>query len=491
MSATRGMSKHLGAPTCDSSSRPARHRPRVGASLSSPSGYVRKATRELEPSPENRELYRDDRAGLRELGEHLKKRGVLEPLVITSDNYIVSGHRRHAAAVLVGIRELPCRVLDKTRDEYTADEYIALLREYNRQRSKSLDSLLAEAAVDANPDAAYISLVNGRVKRARNGDGQFEIEGSMVRSAISKFKAVMLTAVIQVIETRREFWPLSVRQVHYCLLSAPPLRHTAKPESIYVNDKASYKDLCDLLARARIAGQVPWAAIEDATRPMKLWRTHRTLAGFVERELTDLFGNYWRDLLQSDRDYFEMIVEKNSSLSVVETVAMKYTIPVTSGRGQTSKDRLYRMAQRFKASGKERLVLLLLSDFDPDGDSIAAVNARSLRDDFHIPESKIVPVRVALRPDQIKRHNLPRSLEAKETSSNYDSFVARHGVSYAVELEALEPATLQAELDAAIRSHLDVDLFNREVEIERQEAGKIQALKTKVLDFICREGLSV
>jgi hypothetical protein len=445
----------------------------------------------LKPSPENRELYRDDQTGLREFGEHLKKHGVIEPLVITADNYIASGHRRHAAAVLVGIAELPVRVLDKERDEYTADEYLALLREYNRQRAKTLDTLIAEAAVDADPEAAYICLVESRVKRARGGgDGEFEIEGRMHRAAISKVKQPMLDAVLDVVGNRHEFWPLTVRQVHYSLLSAPPLRNINDKASTYSNDKASYKDLCDLLARARIAGQVPWAAIEDATRPMKLWRTDRNLAAFVERELSNLFGNYWRDPLQSQPDHFEVIIEKNSSLTPVETVCMKYGIPLTSGRGQTSKDRLYRLAQRYRASGKNGLVLFLLSDFDPAGDAIANTNAKSLRDDFQIPESKIVPVRVALRPDQITRHNLPRSLEVKESNLRA-GFIERHGVEYAVELEALEPAKLQAELDAAIRAHLAVDLFNAEIEHEKAEAAKLQTLKTKVLAYIRREGLQV
>jgi len=168
---------------------------------------------------------------------------------------------------------------------------------------------------------------------------------------------------------------------------------------------------------------------------------------------------------------------------------MKYTVSVTSGRGHTCKDRLHKLAGRFRISCKDRLVLFLLSDFDPSGDAISNTNAKSLRDDFHIAEDKIVPVRVALRPDQIAKHHLPHSLEAKQ-SNTYQSFVDRHGVTYAVELEALEPATLQAELDAAIRSHLDVNLFNREVEIEGEEAAKLQSLKSKVLDFIRREGLA-
>ena len=68
---------------------------------------------------------------------------------------------------------------------------------------------------------------------------------------------IMLAAAMRVIELRRDFWPLSVREVHYALLSDPPLRHASKPNSIYTNDLESYKNLVDLLARARIFGKIP------------------------------------------------------------------------------------------------------------------------------------------------------------------------------------------------------------------------------------------
>ena len=188
--------------------------------------------------------------------------------------------------------------------------------------------------------------------------------------------------------------------------------------------------------------------------------------------------------MQSQPDHLEIIVEKNTSLTPVEQVAMRFCIPTTSGRGYCSKEPLYRIAQRFEKSGKKRLILFLLSDFDPDGDSISNSTAKSLRDDFGIAERKIVAVRVAVRPDQVDKFNLSKSLEAKKTSGQYGRFVKKHGVTYAVELEAMRPEDLQSELDAAIRAHINVDLFNREVEFETQEAGKLQSLKTRALKFI-------
>lgn len=446
------------------------------------------STHDLQPSPENEQLYADNVASLNDFAAHLRRDGILEPLVVTRDGFIVSGHRRHAAALHAGLDTVPCRKLRLKRSDFTRDGYVKLLREFNRQRAKTIDEILRESVIDSDPEAAYVSLVESRLKRVRrNGDSSFEIEGVKHRAQITNAKWPMLEAALAAIDQRKEFWPLTVRQIHYCLLSDPPLRHAKKPKSVYQNDRASYQDLCDLLARARIAGHLAWDRIADETRPVRLWKTSRHVGQFVEGELSELFGYYWRDLLQSQPDHYEILIEKNASLSVIESVAMRYCIPITSGRGQTSKVKLWQIAERFRANCKEKLILLLLSDFDPDGDAIANANALSLRDDLDVDEDRLVPLRVALRPDQIEKYDLPQSLEAKKTSSNFAKFVLRHGVSYAVELEALPPEHLQTELDRAIRSHIDVAAFNREVELERAEAARLQGLKGRVLQFIQQE----
>ena len=45
------------------------------------------------------------------LVESMQAQGVLEPLVLTEDGYIVSGHRRCAAAKLAKLKTVPCRLL--------------------------------------------------------------------------------------------------------------------------------------------------------------------------------------------------------------------------------------------------------------------------------------------------------------------------------------------------------------------------------------------
>jgi ParB-like chromosome segregation protein Spo0J len=61
---------------------------------------------------------------IRELAESIRKNGLLEPLIITLDKYIVSGHQRYAALRLIDQVWVDCRVLPLRRDSMPADDYI-------------------------------------------------------------------------------------------------------------------------------------------------------------------------------------------------------------------------------------------------------------------------------------------------------------------------------------------------------------------------------
>jgi ParB-like chromosome segregation protein Spo0J len=124
---------------------------------------VRKRVSSLKPSPENLQLYRaidpDDPDNIR-LDKSIKSRGLFEPLIITLDNYVVAGHRRLTSLLRIGQRIAPCRRLNVRRDSISADEYIALLREHNVQRSKSVAEQIREELVDVDPDDAHADLLH-------------------------------------------------------------------------------------------------------------------------------------------------------------------------------------------------------------------------------------------------------------------------------------------------------------------------------------------
>lgn len=168
----------------------------------------------IRPSPENDRLYRPvslDDPGIIELGESVRQFGIREPLVLTLDYFIVSGHRRLAGAKLAGLDNVPCRFVD----------------------------------------------------------------------------------------IRRE-------------------------------------DNLDLFV-------------------------------FMRRELDRFLKGFYRDLQQSQPNQIEIVWEKNTVASIIRPVAMEYCIPFTIGRGYSSLPPRKKMADRFKRSGKEKLIVLVLSDHDPEG----------------------------------------------------------------------------------------------------------------------------
>jgi hypothetical protein len=119
----------------------------------------------------------------------------------------------------------------------------------------------------------------------------------------------------------------------------------------------------------------------------------------------------------------------------------------------------------------------LLSDFDPDGENIAASFARSLPDDFGVENT--VAIKVALTGEQVRALQLPPQMKAKSGASTYAKFTAEHGEDV-FELEALPPAELQRLLREALDAVIDTDVFNRELEAERTEAVFLEGVRQRV-----------
>ena len=83
----------------------------------------------IRPAHENGVVYAAisvDDPEVRELAKSIKARGIQEPLLISQDGYIISGHRRWVAAQIAGLKEVPCRVDSISRAKYP-DEFKRLL----------------------------------------------------------------------------------------------------------------------------------------------------------------------------------------------------------------------------------------------------------------------------------------------------------------------------------------------------------------------------
>jgi hypothetical protein len=439
---------------------------------------------ELRESKENKLLYDPPSySDIEALAESIKKRGLLHHPVITEDNVIISGHRRILAHLHLGRKSIRCRIEPITYHKNT-EKFLKLLREANRQRVKKINEVIHEEVVDSssNKERLY-NLELNRIKSSEIDVEEMEIVGEKRRFQIKGNKP-LLDAAIKIINELHDYWPLSVRQIHYKLLNDPPLKNKNDPTSVYRNDPASYHTLTNVLTRGRLFGLIPWEAIGDETRPFVSWSVYDNTSPFIENQFDGFMKGYHRNFLQSQPNWIEIMAEKLTLGSIIRPIAVKYHIPYTIGRGYSSINPRHDLAVRFGGSGKEKLVILILSDLDPDGDEIAQSFARSMRDDFDV--DSIYPIKVALIWEQIKDLQLPESPDrkAKSGSTNFNKYVEKYKSNDVWELEALEPQQLQKMLDETVRGVLDIDLFNQEMQNEKSECVELDKYREQVFKAI-------
>lgn len=439
---------------------------------------------DLTPAAVNSTVYRPvdpSDPEVQRLADTIRQYGIVTPLTITADNVILSGHRRLCAARLAGLETVPV-IVDSIRSD--DPDFLQRLVVANEARQKTLAEAIREAVVtQTTPEEAHGELIVHRARRAREAlaGATSRIYGGAARrrSKIGKGRLPLLEATVRAIESLRDFWPVSDRTIHYQLLNDPPMRWTrpskraARPDERYRNDKKSYDDLTKLLTQARFEGAVPFEAIHDPTRPVTEWSVSASAGQYFKQSAEGFMRNYARDLVQSQPNHIEVVAEKNTLASILEPVCAEYTVPLTIGRGYCSVPPRKAIAERYEQSGKQLLVLVILSDHDPDGEMIAESFVRSMRDDFGLRPRSIKAVRAALAHEQVAALSLPPNQErAKESSSNFRRYVDRFGEDV-YELEAVPPRTLQAMLRDALNGVIDREAFDHEVENERQDAKEI------------------
>jgi hypothetical protein len=404
--------------------------------------------------------------------------------VITSDHVVVSGNRRLWAAKRLGLKAVPVRVIEENFETLTPQEQLCLLRSFNQQREKTHSEKLREVSLDLDPKVTYEKLQKRRVERmirASIDTGNIVLGMQKKRPKITTIK--FLNAVQRIIKENDEYLPLTDRRLHYLLLNDPPLRHDKKPGSRYRNDKASYQALTSLITRARLSGQIPMHAIADPTRPIRLSAGFDNFQEFFKQEADNFLAGYRRNLMQGQEVHIEVLLEKAALSSVVERVARRYCVPVTTTRGFPSLTPRFELVQRFRRSGKKVLVLLILSDFDPDGEMIASSIARSLRDDFGVLESSMRAIKVGLTYEDVLTNNFPSDLEAKPSSPNYAAFVTQYG-DRVVELDAAPVKWIQQKLADAIEEEIDTEEFAAQESLEEQDSVFIEAQRILLLQAL-------
>lgn len=420
------------------------------------------------------------------LAKSIRAEGLLQPLHITTDNVIVSGHTRAVACYVAGLE-----IVQVIREPFasTVPNFAALLVAHNDQRLKSPQEQIKEAIASIDANDAHNKLLAARRTVTQQQYQRLSANGLRIigtssnaakRSGISEAKMSMLKAAIGVLEKYREYWPLTLRQVHYRMLSLYILRHANKPESIYDNTQNAYKDLSDLLTRARLTGELPWESLHDPTRPFVPWRQWDSVGDYTKEQFKQFLTGYKRNLLIGQPSYVELVVEKIAAQDIAERAAGMYHVPVGVGRGYTSATSLEETAERFRASGKDHFTLLIAGDLDPEGENIVETWDKHLHYEHGIDRSALHVVKVGVNPEHVQQYNLS-PLPTKESSSRQKAFVAKHGDA-AYELEAFEPDVLQNIMRDSIRSVIDLNIFAEQQRRESEDARYLMALREKLRD---------
>lgn len=104
-----------------------------------PSGVQLVAPDKLRPHPLNQDVYGDEVPD-EGLVESVRTYGILDPLQVTPDNTVLSGHRRLQAASTLGLETVPVNVVNPG-DPLRQEEHIL---EYNRYREKNNEQRIRE-----------------------------------------------------------------------------------------------------------------------------------------------------------------------------------------------------------------------------------------------------------------------------------------------------------------------------------------------------------
>lgn len=248
---------------------------------------------------------------------------------------------------------------------------------------------------------------------------------------------------------------LTLRQLYYQFIA----------RDIFPNDEKNYNRLKNIISDARLSGMINWDHIEDRGR-----EAHDVgWLGHIPPELAERIGylqhGHALDLWEGQDRRVEVWVEKQALEEVAQRAARSYRVGYFACKGYVSQSEMWRAGQRLREAideGQEPLILHL-GDHDPSGIDMT----RDIEDRLSMfAEQDIEVRRLALNMNQILELKPPPN-PAKLTDSRFASYLEKHGEK-SWELDAVSPERLVQIIQDEIAGVLDVDLFEAQLEEERQ-----------------------
>jgi hypothetical protein len=269
-------------------------------------------------------------------------------------------------------------------------------------------------------------------------------------------------------EQAAQGYRLTLRQLYYRLIAGdhfPDSRlQEVAPGQFTKNHLRNYKWLGDMLSKARVGGKIDWRHIEDRTRGAEGGDGGWGSPAEAIRSIPNWYGiTHW----DGQPEYLEVWVEKDALSDVVARPAGRWDVAHMACKGSPSTSVMHDAAIRLRWKEREgrKCTILYLGDHDPTGIDIP----RDVQDRLRLFRCDAEVKRIALNMDQIEALDPPPS-PAKETDSRTGGYIEQFGTTDTWELDALEPAALDALIDAEIQEHIDMDL--RQERLDREEVEK-------------------
>jgi hypothetical protein len=298
--------------------------------------------------------------------------------------------------------------------------------------------------------------------------------------------------VIKVVNELAGWWPLTVRAVHYRLVEANPrvnwCHRTLNQDAEFQNTNRHYQDVSRLLKWLRIDNYISWEALEDNVRRVSDKVGWTDPAEFMNDYIDALLNDpYNRCLVQSQKRYVELWIEKDTLTRIFEDVASPYCLRVVTRRGYNSvtyEADYYSRAIEAIERGQSPTVLYF-GDHDPSGKrNMLQASLNTLQGEMGLAELDVR--HIALTPKQIRDYKLPGK-PAKTKDPRFEEYVKKEGTDQAWELDALHPRDLEKIITKAVEDALDMESFETEIGVQKKDRSKVDAFRRSIVQYVSKK----
>jgi hypothetical protein len=248
--------------------------------------------------------------------------------------------------------------------------------------------------------------------------------------------------------------------------------------------------------KAREHGLLPWGWIVDETRAPEQVATWSNPEAYVETVQESYRLNKW----QGQPTHVMLWCEKGTVAGTLRPVLRKYEVPFQLTHGYSGATPVYDAAQA-NLRRKQKTLILYVGDYDPSGMGMSEwdLPCRLYRYSTDNPADNqdIDPevARIGLEELGLEIRRIALTKEdtialgrgpafpasdkgpkpGKKGDSRYPWFVRNYGL-WCWELDALDPNILRDRVEEAILDELDVEAWNRYVDVEEVEKNSIMGL---------------